>query len=139
MTANSEWEEVVQTTRCLSQREQAMNCADLMKRVFDLKKKQLMREIFYGGMYDIFGKCLACGRSKYTRSGDSSWDRDGELATAGPCAGHNSNVACMENSRCIKKYSRPFSYRTSKREDGYPLYRRRDRPETSFDRMVQGT
>ena len=59
MTANSEWEEVVQTTRCLSQREQAMNCADLMKRVFDLKKKQLMREIFYGGMYDIFGKCLA--------------------------------------------------------------------------------
>ena len=57
----------------------------------------------------------------------------------GPCAGHNSNAACMENGRCTKKYPRPFSDGTSIGEDGYPLYRRRDRPETSFDRMVQGT
>jgi hypothetical protein len=53
----------------------------------------------------------------------------------GPCAGHNSNAACLENGRYTKKYSRPFSDGTSIGEDGYPLYR----PETSFDRMAQGT
>jgi helitron helicase-like protein len=40
----------------LSEDQASMDRADIIARVFHLKKKQLMREIFNDG---IFGKCLA--------------------------------------------------------------------------------
>jgi hypothetical protein len=175
MTANPEWEEVVQAMRGMSASQKAMNRPDLVTRVFDMKKKQLMREIFYD---NVFGKSPArVWTIEYQKRGlphlhllvflensdrlldpdtvdemvcaeipDSSWDRDGELAAVirsamihGPCAGHDNNAACLENGRCSKRYPRPFNDETSIGEDGYPLYRRRDRPETSFDKMVRGS
>jgi hypothetical protein len=61
---------VVQAMRGLSEREQAMNRADLMKRVFDLKKKQLMGNLLWWYVCSVSAP-PGCGRSN-TKSGDSS-------------------------------------------------------------------
>jgi hypothetical protein len=45
----------------------------------------------------------------------------------------------MEGARCTKRYPRDFCEETSVSEDGYPLYRRRNQPETAFEKTVRGT
>ena len=82
---------------------------------------------------------------------DPSWNNDAELADIvrsvmihGPCGEHNPKASCMEvdprtgTSRCSKHYPRDFCEETVVSEDGYPLYRRRNSPQTAFERTVAG-
>ncbi|XP_059223034.1 uncharacterized protein LOC131996874 [Stomoxys calcitrans] len=43
----------------------------------------------------------------------------------GPCGTLNRNSACMRDSKCSKKFPKPFQIQTSTSDDGYPKYRRR--------------
>ncbi|CAH9063416.1 unnamed protein product [Cuscuta europaea] len=44
----------------------------------------------------------------------------------GPCGYLNKKALCMENGKCGKYYPRTFNQFTTVREDGYPIYRRRN-------------
>jgi hypothetical protein len=97
MTANPEWEEVVQAMRGLSASQQAMNRPDLVTRVFDMKKKQLMREIFYDAfwphLYLILASTMppskrARGKQRLNRQGISRPNAEGQPGSTEPPRTH---------------------------------------------------
>jgi Helitron helicase-like domain at N-terminus len=80
---------------------------------------------------------------------DPAWNNDTELGEIvrsvmihGPCGEHNPKAPCMEvdartgRARCTKNFPRAFCEETIVGEDGYPLYRRRNSPQTAFEKTV---
>ncbi|XP_073296895.1 uncharacterized protein [Primulina huaijiensis] len=50
----------------------------------------------------------------------------------GPCGSINPNCPCMINGKCKKNFPKPFVEFTSRGNDSYPLYRRRDGGQVSI-------
>ena len=48
----------------------------------------------------------------------------------GPCGVGYPNAPCMEDGKCKKDFPKAFSDETYRKENGYPLYRRRDNGRT---------
>ncbi|THH29066.1 hypothetical protein EUX98_g5120 [Antrodiella citrinella] len=48
----------------------------------------------------------------------------------GPCGPGYPNAPCMENNRCTKNFPKPFQDFTNMDDEGYPLYRRTDNPNS---------
>ncbi|XP_073033882.1 uncharacterized protein [Primulina eburnea] len=50
----------------------------------------------------------------------------------GPCGSINPNCPCMVNDKCKKNFPKPFVEYTSRGNDSYPLYRRREGGQVSI-------
>ncbi|XP_075507582.1 uncharacterized protein LOC142544417 [Primulina tabacum] len=50
----------------------------------------------------------------------------------GPCGSINPNCPCMVNGKCKKNFPKPFVEYTSRGNDSYPLYRRREGSQVSI-------
>jgi hypothetical protein len=176
-TANPYWLEV---QRELLPGQTPMDRPDLIARVFQLKKKAMLDDIFKNG---IFGMCVArVWTIEYQKRGlphlhlliflnhsdfldpevidkivcaelpdlnDESWNNDPEITEIvqsvmihGPCGDHNPRAACMEvdtrtgRAACSKRFPRAFCEETTVADNGYPLYRRRNLPHTTFEKKV---
>ncbi|XP_075465454.1 uncharacterized protein LOC142499645 [Ascaphus truei] len=50
----------------------------------------------------------------------------------GPCGNINIHAPCMKDSKCTKKYPKPFIADTQSGDDGYPQYRRRAPTDSGY-------
>ena len=62
----------------------------------------------------------------------------------GPCGEHDPKAPCMAKdektgkSKCTKRFPKDFCDETTVKDDGYPIYRRRNNPNTAYTKMIKG-
>ncbi|KAG5531644.1 hypothetical protein RHGRI_026312 [Rhododendron griersonianum] len=130
MTANPKWPKI---TSALLPHQTAVDRPDLVSRVFELKRKALMKEVeqnkVFGG--DKIRTCtqvdqLVCAEFPNPEDDPELFETVNSCMVHGPCGARNPHAACMEKGKCTKRYPRDFVETTTMDENGYPIYRRRD-------------
>ncbi|XP_056859714.1 uncharacterized protein LOC130508302 [Raphanus sativus] len=57
-----------------------------------------------------------------------------DMMMHGPCGVANMNSPCMENGLCSKAYPKTYCQTTTVSKDGFPVYRRREQPESYVEK-----
>ncbi|XP_028070923.1 uncharacterized protein LOC114273363 [Camellia sinensis] len=128
MTANRNWPEI---TSALLPHQKTIDRPDLIARVFELKRKCLMKEIETNKVFDKIRICaqvdkLVCAELPDPKNDPTFFETVKCCMVHGPCGARNPQAPCMENGRCTKKYPRAFAESTTMDQDGYQIYRRRN-------------
>ncbi|XP_022013728.1 uncharacterized protein LOC110913191 [Helianthus annuus] len=150
VTCNPKWPEIV---RCLKAKNlNAEDRPDLLCRLFKIKLDDIIKDLKKQTVYTVeFQKCglphahiCLFLESSYKFPSSESVDRvicaeipdkavDPELYQLvkefmihGPCGLDNPSCPCMIDSKCSKRFPKPFTEHTSVNDEGYPVYRRRD-------------
>ncbi|XP_028116875.1 uncharacterized protein LOC114314599 [Camellia sinensis] len=113
MTANPNWPEI---TSALLPHQKAIDRPDLIARVFELKRKCLMKKIETNKVFEFSDP----------KDDPTLFETVKCCMVHGPCGAQNPQAPCMENGRCTKKYRQAFEESTTMDQDGYPIYRRRN-------------
>ncbi|KAI8559660.1 hypothetical protein RHMOL_Rhmol04G0190600 [Rhododendron molle] len=108
--ANPKWPEI---TSALLPHQTAVDHPDLVARVFELKRKTLMKE-------------LVCAEFPNSEEDPELFETVKSCMVHGPCSARNPHASCMENGKCTKRHPRDFVETTTVDENGYPIYRRRN-------------
>ena len=127
---------------------------DLISRVFQEKKKHLIRDIEGGCFFKVLARCHSIEFQKrgaphmhmliyFLNYNPTPRDIDKLICAEippvnhplrahvlkmhihGPCGQCNPRLACMKGGVCSKKFPKDFSFETTIGEDAYPNYRRR--------------
>jgi hypothetical protein len=62
----------------------------------------------------------------------------------GPCGKHDPAAPCMAKDKqtgklqCSKRFPKDFCDKTAVKDDGYPIYQRRQSPETAYTKKIKG-
>lgn len=156
MTANPKWPEI---TKALFPNQSASDRPDLVARVFELKRKALMKEIENNGVFGtkvahVFtiefqkrglphmhlllflaarDKIRTCAQVDKIVCAEIPDERDDPMLheTVLSCMIHGPcGSSCLENNVCTKRYPKAYADSTTMADDGYPTYRRRNTGRT---------
>ncbi|XP_026417496.1 uncharacterized protein LOC113312978 [Papaver somniferum] len=133
MTANPNWPEI---RNALIGNQSVTDRPDLVARVFELKRKALMKEIkekkvfgtVVAHVYTIEFQKHMVDRFVSAEFPDERNDPilfDPKCMVHGPCGERDPGAACMSKGKCTKGYPKKYTDTTTLDEGGYPSYRRR--------------
>ncbi|XP_073059568.1 uncharacterized protein [Primulina eburnea] len=127
MTCNPNWNEIKYQ---LLPGQSSQDRPDLITRIFKSKFEEFKKDIVDRGVLDHFDSVV--------RAEIPSQTEEPNLHKAvvhhmihGPCGSINPNCPCMVNGKC-KNFPKPFVEYTSRGNDSYPLYRRREGGQVSI-------
>ncbi|GFZ05262.1 hypothetical protein Acr_17g0008340 [Actinidia rufa] len=119
MTANPNWPEI---TSALLPYQNPTDRPNLVARVFELKRKFLMKEIEKKRV-DI----VVSAEFPSPEDDPILFETVKSVMVHGSCDARNLNAPCLDNNgRCTKRYPKAFAEGTTMDQDGYPIYRRRN-------------